>query len=74
MNIKDYKYLYLKYKNKYLLLKNNIQQLNGGGKPYLKNMSGSDSLSESKRLKPYLTLSDEYLRGIDENFISKKNY
>ena len=72
MNIKDYKYLYLKYKNKYLLLKNNIQQLNGGGKPYLKNMSGSDSLSESKRLKPYLTLSDEYLRGIDENFISKK--
>ena len=48
--LKDYKYLYLKYKNKYLFLKNNIQQLNGGGKKSFKNMNGSASLPELKPL------------------------
>jgi hypothetical protein len=50
MNIKNYEFLYLKYKNKYLLLKNNSQHLNGGGKLYLKNMIGSASLPELKPL------------------------
>lgn len=66
---------YLKYKKKYLHLQNNIHQLNGGGKRYLKNMIGSASLSESKPntgLKPYLTFTDEYLLEIDENLISKQ--
>lgn len=71
-NLKDYKYLYLKYKNKYLFLKNNIQQLNGGGKKSFKNMNGSASLPESKPIgvKPYLTFSDEYLCRIDQTLIS----
>jgi SAM-dependent methyltransferase len=74
MNIKNYEYLYLKYKNKYLLLKNNSQQLNGGGKRYFENMIGSASLPElkPKGLNPYLALSDEYLCGIDQTFISKQ--
>lgn len=39
---KDYKYLYMKYKNKYLLAKQEkLINLDGGGKRYLKNMIGS---------------------------------
>ena len=40
---KDYKYLYLKYKNKYLELKN-IQSQSGGGKRYLKQQIDRDPL------------------------------
>ena len=64
---RNYKSLYYKYKKKYFSLKKQI----GGTTRYLKSMDDL-STSKDKKLEPYLTFSNEKLKSIDQDFITKQ--
>ena len=71
---KDYKYLYMKYKNKYLLAKQEkLNNLEGGGKRYLKNMIGSASMVASVNNIPKTEITSLQKDGTFDNLIQSAN-
>ena len=71
---KDYKYLYMKYKNKYLLAKQEkLNNLEGGGKRYLKNMIGSASMVASVNSIPKTEMTSLQKDGTFDNLIQSAN-
>lgn len=79
---KDYKYLYMKYKNKYLLAKKNkylldkqekLNNLEGGGKRYLKNMIDSASMTASGNSIPKIEMTSLQKDGTFDTLIQEAN-